>query len=119
MELPTSHCKGPSDGVGGTVKREARKESLRHPYDKQIMTAKDLFSFAESGLKGIKFDYGTQTMKTRNKSFNQEWNQQKQLPGLNALFPSQQMQWKSVISVPATNHEMKMSPNVRRHSLEI
>lgn len=30
--------KGPSDGVGGTVKREARRESLQRPLDNQITT---------------------------------------------------------------------------------
>ena len=34
----TSHGKGPCDGVGGTVKHEAAKASLQHPYHDQIMT---------------------------------------------------------------------------------
>ena len=55
----TSHGKGPSDGVGGTIKREAAKESLRRPYDKQIVSPRDLFVFAET-LGNMKFGYGTQ-----------------------------------------------------------
>ena len=56
----TSHGKGPSDGVGGTVKREATRESLRRPYDSQIISPKDIFAFAENGLNEMKFGYGTQ-----------------------------------------------------------
>ena len=56
----TSHGKGPSDGVGGTVKREATGESLRRPYDSQIISPKDLFAFAENSLNEMKFGYGIQ-----------------------------------------------------------
>ena len=35
------------DGIGGTIKREASYYSLKQPYSNQILTAKDLFNFAE------------------------------------------------------------------------
>ena len=38
--------KRPSDGVGGTIKREAAEDNLRRPYDNQIITPPDLFNFA-------------------------------------------------------------------------
>ena len=55
----TSHGKGPSDGVGGTVKRQAVIESLRRPYDNQIMSPIDLFNFAVSKLILMKFCFVT------------------------------------------------------------
>ena len=55
----TSHGKGPSDGVGGTVKRQAVKESLRRSYDNQIMSPIDLFNFAVSKLTLMKFCFVT------------------------------------------------------------
>ncbi|MCG8620798.1 MAG: hypothetical protein MJE68_02200 [Proteobacteria bacterium] len=39
----TSHGKGASDGVGGTVKRLAARASLHRPYEQQIMTPLQLF----------------------------------------------------------------------------
>lgn len=42
----TSHGKGASDGVGGTVKRLAARASLQRPYEQQIMTPLQLFEWA-------------------------------------------------------------------------
>ena len=53
----TSHGKGPYDGIGGTIKREASYYSLKQPYSNQILTAKDLFYFAEKYLQNIKVFY--------------------------------------------------------------
>ena len=55
----TSHGKGPSDGIGGTIKREATKASLQRPYKDQILTALDLFHFVESSLNGINAEFLT------------------------------------------------------------
>ena len=55
-----SHSKGPSYGMGGTVKREWTRKSLRRPYDSQIISPKDLFAFAENGLNEMKFGYEIQ-----------------------------------------------------------
>ena len=55
--LATSHGKGPSDGIGGTIKREATKASLQRPYKDQILTALDLFHFVESSLNGIHAEF--------------------------------------------------------------
>jgi hypothetical protein len=55
----TSHGKGPCDGVGGTVKRLAARASLQRPYDKQILTPRDLFDFACSEIKTVNFIYAT------------------------------------------------------------
>ena len=42
----TSHGKGASDRVGGTVKRLAARASLQRPYKQQIMTPLQLFEWA-------------------------------------------------------------------------
>lgn len=41
----TSHGKSPCDGIGGLVKRETYKESLRRPYENQILNALQVFNF--------------------------------------------------------------------------
>lgn len=53
----TSHGKGPSDGLGGTVKREARRASLQRPLENQITTPKLLFDWCEANLKNCNFKY--------------------------------------------------------------
>ena len=50
----TSHGKGPCDGIGGTIKREATKASLRRPNKNHIQTPEDLFIFTKTHLSGIK-----------------------------------------------------------------
>ncbi len=56
----TSHGKGPCDGIGGTVKRLAARASLQRPYNDQIMTAKDLFHFAESNIPSVVIKFSMQ-----------------------------------------------------------
>ena len=41
----TSHGKGPSDGVGGSVKRLAACASLQRPFENQIQTPEDLYKW--------------------------------------------------------------------------
>ena len=53
----TSHGKGPSDGIGGTIKREATKASLQRPDNDQILSPLQLFQFVEANLKGINADF--------------------------------------------------------------
>ena len=55
----TAHGKGPCDGLGGTVKRLATKASLQRPFDKQILTARALFEWAQEAIKNINFQYVT------------------------------------------------------------
>lgn len=52
----TSHGKGPCDGIGGTVKRLARRHCLQHP-NVVIKTAEELYSWADKNIKNIKFFY--------------------------------------------------------------
>lgn len=42
----TSHGKGPCDGIGGTVKRQAARASLSSEYEKVITTPRELFDWA-------------------------------------------------------------------------
>ena len=51
----TSHGKWPCDGIGGTIKRLAAKDSLQRPYCEQTMTPRQLFQFAEDNISGISF----------------------------------------------------------------
>ena len=49
----TSHGKGPSDGIGGTVKWLAAKASLQRPYHDQITTPHQLFQFVDSKIENV------------------------------------------------------------------
>jgi hypothetical protein len=53
----TSHGKGPSDGLGGTLKRLAARASLQLPYEKQIRTPIELFNWANDHILGVDFGY--------------------------------------------------------------
>ena len=55
----TSHGKGPCDGVGGTVKLLAAHASLQRPYDKQILTPRQLYDFSCSEMPTGNFRYTT------------------------------------------------------------
>eukprot|EP00731_Ephydatia_muelleri_P007129 Em0003g1377a len=55
----TSHGKGPSDGVGGSVKRSAARASLQRPYHDQIMTPRQLFEYAKANITAVHFHYST------------------------------------------------------------
>ena len=56
----TAHGKGPYDGIGGTIKRKAARESLTRPLKNQITNAKQLFDWASSTNMNISFEYSTQ-----------------------------------------------------------
>ena len=53
--FPTSHGNSPCDGIGGTIKRNAAKESLTRPFDNQILTVNDLYDFCKTKLLSIEF----------------------------------------------------------------
>lgn len=53
----TSHGKTECDGIGGTVKRIARRESLQRPLEKQIITVTELFDFCKTRIENISFHF--------------------------------------------------------------
>lgn len=55
----TAHAKGPSDGLGGTLKRCATRESLARTFENQIDTAELLFQWASSSNIDMNFEYVT------------------------------------------------------------
>ena len=55
----TSHCKGPCDVVGGTVKWPATKASLQRVYSFQIMTPGQFFEWAPENISGMHFKYSS------------------------------------------------------------
>lgn len=56
----TSHGKGPSDALGGTVKREARRASLQRPLDDQITSPRHLFDWCLENLTNCNFQFLTE-----------------------------------------------------------
>lgn len=57
----TSHGKGACDGIGGTVKRLARRYCLQHPQT-IIKTAEELYNWADENIKNISFMYFESTL---------------------------------------------------------
>ena len=49
----TSHGKGPSDGIGGTIKWEAIRASLQRPYHDKLSIPNKLFEFIRLNLHSI------------------------------------------------------------------
>ena len=49
----TSHGKGPSDGLGGTLKRLVDKANLQSKTGDQIQTPDQIFKWAKENVKGI------------------------------------------------------------------
>jgi hypothetical protein len=47
----TSHGKSPCDAVEITTKQQAARTSLQCPYNKQILTSRDLYEFAQEHLQ--------------------------------------------------------------------
>ena len=66
--FPTAHGKGACDGVGGSVKRNSVKASLRLPVDKQILTALSLYNWLRDygNFKNVDFAFSTITDYNKN-----------------------------------------------------
>lgn len=54
---PTSHGKGPSDGLGGAIKRLASKASLQLPPEKQIQTPVQFFEWSRDNIGGMDIEF--------------------------------------------------------------
>lgn len=82
----TSHGKGPCDGVGGTIKRLAAKASLQRPYDKQIMTPRQLYEWASENISAMTFAYCTKDDYKHQEIFLRErFQQSRTIPGTQKL----------------------------------
>ena len=82
----TSHGKGPSDGVGGTIKRLAAKASLQRPYNQQITTPRQLFEFADSEIKQVSCQFATTEQYEQEAQFLKErFKDTRTIPGTQKL----------------------------------
>ena len=54
----TAHGKGPCDGVGGTLKRIVARVSLQRPYEKQIVTPRQFYRYAQEKIYPL-YTYST------------------------------------------------------------
>ena len=55
----TSHGKSPCDGIGGTIKLEEAKASLRATTTNHILPPYELFAWAKDNMKGVIMFYVT------------------------------------------------------------
>ena len=53
----TAHGKGPCDGLGGTVKREAVRASLKRPLEGQTQTPQELSEWAMDAIPSVTFEF--------------------------------------------------------------
>ena len=53
----TSHSKSHCDGIGCTMKRLTARASLQRTCSEHILTAKEMFTFCENAIPGVKFIY--------------------------------------------------------------
>ncbi|CAJ1061238.1 uncharacterized protein LOC119727986 [Xyrichtys novacula] len=82
----TSHGKGPSDGLGGTIKRLAARASLQRPYENQITTPQQLFEFAQSELKNINCQFvSTEQYKQESQILKDRFEVARTIPGTQKL----------------------------------
>jgi hypothetical protein len=49
-----NHDKSPCDAVGGTTKLQVARTSIQRPYNKQILTPKDFYEFAQENIHRTK-----------------------------------------------------------------
>lgn len=72
--FPTSHEKGPCDGLGGTLKRQAARASLQRN-ENPIQTPKELFLWATSALLNIQINYFTTSQyKKEEKNYHRDFS---------------------------------------------
>lgn len=78
----TSHGKGASDGIGGTIKRLAARASLQRTHDNQITTPRQLYDYAKENILGISFQYCTNEDHSAEEKFLQNrFLQARTIPG--------------------------------------
>jgi len=78
----SAHGKSACDGLGGTIKRMARKASLQRPYNDQILTPRELFLYAKENILGINFEYTTiKEYKESEDQLSSRFQDAKQLEG--------------------------------------
>ena len=53
----TAHGKGPCDGVGGTVKHDATRASLKRPLEGQIQIPQQLFEWTKDAILSVTFEF--------------------------------------------------------------
>ena len=78
----TCHGKGPCDGIGGTVKRLVRLESLRRVKGDYITDIDKMFAFCHSTIKNVKFYLlKANEMKARREETNARFGIGSTIPG--------------------------------------
>ena len=78
----TSHGKGPYDGIGGTIKREAAYYSLKQTTENYILEPIDLYNFCVTHLKNIQVFFVTKEDIQENRRFlNERFRKAKTISG--------------------------------------
>ncbi len=78
----TCHGKGPCDALGGVLKRNAARASLQRPFEKQITTPRELYSWAEEKESRVNYVFFTTTNYNKmEKQLKNRYSSVKQIAG--------------------------------------
>ena len=114
----TSHGKGPCDGIGGTIKRLARRKSLQsvNNSDGDIQTPMALFRFANSNVENIKVFYvSKEDVDNNEKALSNRFKSAKPLPGTQSFHRFAPLDSKTVEASELSNSITKKSFVVMRN----
>ncbi|XP_052122650.1 uncharacterized protein LOC127749257 [Frankliniella occidentalis] len=94
----TSHGKGASDGVGGSAKRSAYKESLRSPTEGHILTAEDFVKFVNEKLEKMTAVFvSNEEVQEQNQKLLSRFAAAEVLPGISSFHSIIPVSSKAVI----------------------
>lgn len=78
----TCHGKGPCDALGGVLKRNAARTSLERPFENQITTPHELYSWAIQNESKVNYQfYSTKDYNIMERKIKHRYNSIKQIPG--------------------------------------
>lgn len=103
----TSHGKGACDGIGGTVKRLAARASLQRPYNDQITTPHELYTWSKANLPNINFEFfPNENYQSMDQELNKRFDQAKTVAGtlqIHSVIPIE----KGIISTKFFSYDTK------------
>ena len=120
----TAHGKGVCDGLGGTVKRLAAKASLQRPYEDQILTSFQLFTWCKSNIKSTEFFFFTGEEHTKEgKLLEKLYQAVKPIPGtqrFHSFLPaSKTMLLKKVFSQSKESYAFSLTGEALKQTLTV
>ena len=118
----TSHGKGPCDGIGGTIKRLARRQSPQSVNNSEsvIQTPRALFEFANSHIENIKiFFVSTEEVNVNEEQLRKRFENAKTVPGTQSFHKFVPVDTKTIEAFELSNSIEKKSFIIMRECLPV